>query len=132
MKMKRYASFDEYLADQTARNRTIITSLRRLVKRTVPGLSEAVKWGNGCWVLGSSPVAFVYSRPTYVEFGFFNATTLADPEGLLEGKGAYVRHVKMRSLKDVRRPGIVRLLRAAAKLARSASTDSKLPSSARP
>ena len=40
MKMKRYASFDEYLADQPARNQTIIRALRRFVKRVVTKRSD--------------------------------------------------------------------------------------------
>ena len=50
MKMKRYASFDDYLKDQNPANQAIIRALRRFVKGVQPGLSEAVKWGNGCWV----------------------------------------------------------------------------------
>jgi uncharacterized protein YdhG (YjbR/CyaY superfamily) len=43
MKMKKYASFDEYLADQSPKNRSIIRALRRFVKRVAPGLQESVK-----------------------------------------------------------------------------------------
>ena len=50
-KMKAYATFDLYLADQPPRNKTIIRALRAFVKRAAPKLREAVKWGNGCWVL---------------------------------------------------------------------------------
>ena len=49
-RMKAYASFDDYLKDQNPKNQAIIRALRRFVKRIEPGLSEAVKWGNGCWV----------------------------------------------------------------------------------
>ena len=65
-RMKAYASFDDYLKDQNPKNQAIIRALRRFVKRIEPGLSEAVKWGNGCWVSNSGPVAYVYSaRGTY-------------------------------------------------------------------
>jgi predicted N-acyltransferase len=33
MKMKKYASFDDYLDDQPAKNRSVIRALRRFVKR---------------------------------------------------------------------------------------------------
>ena len=55
-KMKKYESFDEYLKDQSAANQAVIRALRRFVKREQPGLSEAVKWGNGCWVGEGGPV----------------------------------------------------------------------------
>ncbi len=121
MPMKRYASFTEYMLAQTPRNQAMIRALRRLVKRTAPRLRETVKWGNGCWVEGEEPVAFVYSRAEYLEFGFFSATALDDPTGLLEGKGQYVRHIKMRTPDDTRRSAVARLLRQAARLARSSS-----------
>ncbi len=37
MKMKKYASFDDYLDDQPAKNRSIIRALRRFVKRCGTG-----------------------------------------------------------------------------------------------
>ena len=55
MKMKKYASFDDYLDDQPPKNRSIIRALRRFVKRVEPGLEESVKWGNGCWVKEKVP-----------------------------------------------------------------------------
>ena len=95
-KMKAYASFDDYAADQSLKNQAIIRALRRFVRRVEPGLSEAVKWGNGCWIGKDRPVAYVYSDTEYVQFGFFRGSSLKDPKGVLEGKGRYVRHIKVR------------------------------------
>ena len=101
MKMKKYAGFDEYLGDQPAKNRTIIRALRKFVKRVAPELQESVKWGNGCWLKGKVPVAYVYSAPDYVQFGFLRGSALKDPKKLLEGKGRYVRHIKVRKPADI-------------------------------
>ena len=101
MKMKKYASFDDYLDDQPPKNRPIIRALRRFVKRVESGLEESVKWGNGCWVKGKVPVSYVYSAPDHVQFGFFRGSALKDPQGLLEGNGRYVRHVKVRKPSDI-------------------------------
>lgn len=98
-KMKAYPSFDDYAADQSPRNQTIIRALRRFVRRAQPALSESVKWGNGCWIGKEGPVAYVYSDREYVQFGFFRGSSLNDPKRLLEGSGRYVRHIK------VHRPG---------------------------
>lgn len=113
-KMKAYPTFDDYLADQTPRNQVIIRALRRFVKRVEPGLTEAVKWGNGCWIGTKRPVAYVYSDAAYVQFGFFNGSAWKDPEGLLEGKGQYVRHIKVRVRSDIDEPAFAALLRQAA------------------
>ncbi len=114
-KMKAYATFDLYLADQKPKNRTLIRALRKFVKATVPKLEESVKWGNGCWVKAKEPIAYVYSAPDLVQFGFFRGASLPDPRGLLEGKGEYVRHAKVRKLGDIDAAAFAALLRAAAR-----------------
>jgi hypothetical protein len=112
-KMKAYASFDLYLADQPPKHRTIIRALRAFVKRTAPELVESVKWGNGCWLEGKVPVAYVYSDKDHVQFGFVHGSSLADPKGLLQGKGQYVRHVKVRKTADIDPKAFGALLRQA-------------------
>lgn len=114
-KMKAYESFDLYLADQPPKNRAIIKALRAFVKRTAPKLEETVKWGNGCWVKGKAPVAYVYSDKGFVQFGFFRGAALEDKKGLLEGKGQYVRHIKVHSTAGIDRTAFAALLRQAMK-----------------
>jgi hypothetical protein len=115
MKMKAYASFDQYLAGQVPRNQSVIRALRKFVTRVAPQLQESVKWGNGCWVQGKVPVAYVYSAPDYVQFGFFRGSALKDPRGLLEGEGKFVRHVKVRKRSDIDEKAFGILLRQAAR-----------------
>ena len=115
MKMKKYASFDDYLDDQPAKNRAIIRALRRFVKHAEPGLVESVKWGNGCWIKGKAPVSYVYSAEDHVQFGFIRGSALKDPRGLLEGNGQYVRHVKLRKASDIDLDTLKAFLRQAAR-----------------
>jgi hypothetical protein len=112
-KMKAYANFDEYLEAQSPENQEIIRALRKFVKRIEPKLSEAVKWGNGCWIGKSGPVAYVYSDTGHVQFGFFNGSSLRDPKGMLEGKGQYVRHIKVRNRSAIDERAFAALLRQA-------------------
>jgi Domain of unknown function (DU1801) len=51
--------------------------------------------------------------PKHVVFGFYYATELPDPEGLLEGTGRLMRHVKIRSAADLERPALRDLVLAA-------------------
>lgn len=112
-KMKAYASFDLWFADQPPGNQRLIRALRAFVRRAAPKLEESVKWGNGCWVKGDRPVAYAYSDEDHVQFGFFRGASLADPRGLLEGKGQYVRHVKVRQPADIDEKAFAALLRQA-------------------
>ena len=113
-KMKAYADFDDYLESQSVKNQEIIRALRKFVRRVEPGLREAVKWGNGCWIGRNGPVAYVHSDTGYVQFGFFNGSSLKNPKGLLEGKGRYVRHIKVHDPSGIDRRAFAALLKEAA------------------
>ena len=113
--MKRYATFDEYFADQPSKNRSIIRALRKFVERKAPQLEESVKWGNGCWLKGKVPVAYVYSAPDHVQFGFFAGARLKDPKGLLRGEGKYVRHIRLVKPSGIDEPAFRALLKQAAR-----------------
>ena len=115
MRMKAYSSFDEYQRDQSTGNQKIIRALRRFVKTTEPKLTESVKWGNGCWIGSHGPVAYVYSAPEFVQFGFFRGSSLRDPKGLLEGKGEYVRHAKVHDPSEIDKQAFAALLKQAAR-----------------
>src|SRR5262245_11373950 len=114
-KMKAYATFDLYLADQPAKNQKIIRALRKFVRGREPKLEESVKWGNGCWLKGKAPVAYVYSDTDWVQFGFVRGSSLKDPKHLLEGNGEYVRHIKVRKVADIDEAAFGALLRQAAR-----------------
>ena len=115
-RMNSYASFDDYLADQGAVHQSIISALREFVRRVAPRLSETVKWGNGCWVGKNGPVAYVYSAPDHVQFGFFRGSALKDPKRLLNGQGQYVRHIKLRDASQIDERAFGALLRQATRV----------------
>lgn len=119
--MKSYPSFDAYLNDQPAANQSVIRALRKLVKRAAPSLEEAVKYGNGCWVDGKWPIVYVYAAPDYTQFGFMAGAKLKDPKKLLEGSGAWIRHVKLRTTRDIVERELVALIEQAVELGHPAA-----------
>ena len=56
---------------------------------------------------------YVLPYASWVNLGFFHASTLPDPEGLLEGTGASMRHVKVRSIEAAGAPALESLIREA-------------------
>lgn len=112
-KMKTYPGFDAYLDDQSAPNQEIIRALRELVNGAQPALTEDVKWGNGCWVGENGPVAYVHSEDDCVQLGFFRGSSLEDPDGLLEGKGKFVRFIRVREPSAIDGPAFEALLKQA-------------------
>lgn len=96
----------------------VAKALRALVKKTVAGCQEYVNpWKIPSFDL-NGPLCFYMVAKEHVVFGFMRGAMLRDPEKLLEGTGKYLRHVKLRSVADVRRAGVRSLLEQAADLNR--------------
>ena len=115
--MKAYETFDLWLVDQKAKHQKLIKALRNLVNETSPSLSEAVKWGNGCWVGEEWPVIFIFGGYDILQFGFFGGAELsdADTKKLLRGKGKFVRHIPIQSLQDIDQVAFKKLIKKAIK-----------------
>lgn len=96
----------------------VAKAVRALVKRAVAGCEEYVNpWKIPTFDL-NGPLCFYMVAKDHVIFGFMRGAVLRDPAKLLEGTGKYLRHVKLRSAADVRRPQVRVLLKQAAKLNR--------------
>ena len=57
--------------------------------------------------------AYVNAFTAHVNVGFFRGAELADPEGLLEGTGKFMRHVKLRPEHDVDSTTLMKLIETA-------------------
>jgi hypothetical protein len=113
MKMKQYASFEQFSGDQTPKARAVLRALRSFVAKAAPGLVESVKWGNGCWLRDAVPICYAHVEPDHVQFGFFYGASLDDPQALLHGAGKYVRHIKLRKPTDLQATALRALLKQA-------------------
>lgn len=99
--MKAYDSFSAWKADQSEANQEMISKLQKLIADIAPHFSTTVKWGQGCWVDGNTPKVFVHAEDDHVQLGFYNGSTLSDPQGLLSGTGKYVRFVRIYGNEDI-------------------------------
>lgn len=61
-----------------------------------PNVSELLHRGRPTVCIGDAAFAYVDAFRSHVSVGFFNGAELADPAGLLEGRGRLMRHVKLR------------------------------------
>jgi hypothetical protein len=70
---------------------------------------------DGCPVacVGDAPFGYVNVFRAHVNVGFFFGAELEDPEGLLEGSGRRMRHVKVRPGDDLRVAALSALIDAA-------------------
>lgn len=65
----------------------------------------------GC--IGDAAFAYVNAFKAHVNVGFFRGAEIADPAGLLEGTGRYMRHVKLRPEREVDAEALERLIETA-------------------
>ncbi len=94
--------------------------LRALVRRIVPEAEEKVHrpWKT---VAYGRPKKFCAISPhgSWVNLQFHSGSSLRDPSGLLDGTGKSMRHVKVKTQRDLNRKDLARLIREAAELAGS-------------
>ncbi len=61
----------------------------------------------------SEHFCWIQPNKAHVNLGFNYGAELPDPDSLLEGTGKLFRHIKMRSVSDVQRPGVRKLIEKA-------------------
>ena len=94
----------------------VAKAVRTLVKKTAAGCEEYVSpWKTPAFDSNGPLCVFVLQKE-HVTLAFLRGASLPDPEKLLEGKAKGVRNIKLRSVADVKRPGVKRLIVEAAKL----------------
>jgi hypothetical protein len=62
---------------------------------------ELLHDGHPTACVGDAAFAYVNAFRAHVNVGFFRGAEIADPKGLLEGTGRFMRHVKLRPDGDV-------------------------------
>lgn len=109
------AWIDKYVA-KPGKMQGVMKGLRALVKRTLAGCEEYVNpWKIPSFDSNGTVCGFMTGKE-HVTFIFLRGAALPDPEGLLEGTGKHVRHVKVRTTADVKKPALKKLIVEAAKL----------------
>jgi hypothetical protein len=93
----------------------IARAVRGLVMERMPGIVEWIDTGNGLGAYGTekkmSALLFaIIPHKSHVNLQFADGVELDDPDGLVEGTGKRIRHVKFGSLEDVNRSAARRLV----------------------
>jgi len=116
----RTGTFEDLFAGMPKNVKAIGERLREIVMEVLPGSKETIYLG---WkiALYSDPSEVCGIQPVqskYCNLYFSNGANMADPDGLLEGTGKSIRHVKIRELEDLPIDGLMNLIREAKKQAR--------------
>jgi len=115
----RFGTFDDLLAITAEPMRAIVIALREMVLAVHEDAVEVVRLGERAATYGVGPKkmseghTYVLPYENWVNLGFYRGVGLPDPEGLLDGTGAKMRHVKVRTLDEAHAPALRDLVRAA-------------------
>ena len=99
--------------------RPLARRLRHIVLAVDPAAIEVVRLGDRAATYGVGPkkmsegYAYILPYALWVNLGFYKGTDLPDPAALLQGTGAKMRHVKIRSPAEADAPEVRALIEAA-------------------
>jgi hypothetical protein len=94
----------------------VAKAVRTLVLKSATGCEEYVSpWKTPAFDSNGPLCVFVIQKE-HVTLAFMRGALLSDPEKLLEGKGKGVRSLKLRTLDDIKRPGVKKLIEEAVRL----------------
>jgi hypothetical protein len=126
----RLGSFDDLMSElppsAAATVEPIARKLREIILDDFPDAEEVVRLGDGAASYGVGPKkmseshVYVMPQAAYVNLGFWHGVGLPDPDELLEGTGAKMRHIKVRSVDEAGSPAVRALVAAALAERRSA------------
>jgi len=105
MKMKAYASYSLWEKEESKTNK-LTKIVSKYVHAVVPHLETSVKWGQGCFLKNGKPAMYIHTEPNHIQLGFYAGAKLKDPSKLLEGKGKYIRHLKIISKRDLQNKNV--------------------------
>jgi hypothetical protein len=106
---------DAYASRVDPKLRRQFDEIRSIVRKALPGASEAVKWGVPYYSLDGVGVASMADYSGHVNLYFLQGAKLSSR--LLEGTGKGMRHITVRTLDEIEEPEFVRLLKEAGELA---------------
>jgi hypothetical protein len=74
---------------------------------------ELLHDGHPTACVGDAAFGYVNTFKAHVNVGFFRGAEIADPSGLLEGTGKFMRHVKLSSERDIDSSALRKLIETA-------------------
>jgi hypothetical protein len=125
---------ETYIAKFSPEVATLARAALRWMDRRLPTATRLVYDNYNALAIGysatdraSDGIFSIAVFPRWVSVFFLQGVELDDPDGLLAGKGNQVRHIVLRDVRDLERPGIRQLMQQALSIA-----DPPLPASGRP
>ena len=99
--VKRAPAIDVWMREHPGELRAIAQLWFEVMRGCGGDVRELLHDGQPTACVGDAAFAYVDAFRAHVNVGFFRGAEIADPDGLLEGAGKFMRHVKLGPGRDV-------------------------------
>ena len=112
-------TLEQLLEGVDAEKTAIVHYLREQFLAIHPDAFESFRLGDNAAHYGVGPskmkegYGYIMAHKKWVNLGFYHGAHLPDPNGLLDGTGKNLRHVKVHTLEAAQQPAITALIQAA-------------------
>jgi len=111
--VRRDPAIDAWMTDRAGALGAIAHRWFEVMRGCGGDVRELLHDGHPTACVGDAAFAYVNAFTSHVNVGFFRGAEMADPAGLLEGTGKFMRHVKLGPDRDVDAVALTRLIVAA-------------------
>lgn len=103
----------DYIQGATEEQILLLEEIRKLIHKSVPQTSEAIKWKMPVFAKKKDYAYFRFSKK-HITLGFYNIDKIEDPDHLLEGTGNTLKHIKIKKKEDINKAVLSKWLQAIA------------------
>ena len=111
--VKRDPTIDAWMKEHSGALGAIARHWFDVMRECGDDVRELLHDGHPTACVADAAFAYVNAFTAHVNVGFFRGAELADPNGLLEGTGKFMRHVKLRPEREVDATALLKLINTA-------------------
>ena len=108
--VKRDPAIERWIEKQSGALACIASYWFEVMRNCGDDVRELLHDGHPTACVGDAAFAYVNAFRAHVNVGFFRGAELADPQGLMEGTGKFMRHVKLRPESEVDSTALLTLI----------------------
>lgn len=111
--IKRDPAIEIWMREHSGELGTIAQQWFEVMRACGDDVRELLHDGHPTACVADAAFGYVNAFKAHVNVGFFRGAEIADPEGLLEGTGKFMRHVKLRPESDISPTALMKLIESA-------------------
>lgn len=113
--IERDSDVDRWFEERSGELGSIVRKWFEVMRRCGHDVRELLHDGHPTACVGEAAFGYVNAFTAHVNVGFFRGAELDDPNGLLEGTGKFMRHMKLRPGIEIDADALTKLIETAYK-----------------